>query len=334
MNSQPAMIDEHIINESRLISLNSKYATDFLNGSKKSSVVFDFNAIASKDNSILYHTIAIQSAEISGAFYNITDRNNVFNFNRTSGATTNNHFGTIPIGNYTANTFKVAFETAFTQNSAANCVITFNTTTGKYQLTDTQLGFVININLDRTTCRLPLGIDANAPGQLDFPYAANPLSATFFPFPADFLGVTKIKVCSNALAGDNYDSVSLNTSTLIDTISISAVPFGLTIYNSLGRESFVKARRIDEIDIQLTDQDDNEIDFNNANWTFTIILNSHRRQMFSKEEGIINFRKMLQVEEAAKKPEPLPVVLKELPLERVNIKEEIEVESDDDILLG
>ena len=309
MESQPATIEEHIINESRLISLNSKYATDFLNGSKKSSVVFDFNAISRKDNHILFHTIAIQSAEISGAFYNITDKNNVFNFNRTSGATTNNHFGTIPIGNYTANTFKVAFETAFTQNSAANCVITFNTTTGRYQLTDTQLGYVIVINLDRTTCRLPLGIDANAPGTLSFPYASNPLGATFFPFPADFLGVTKIKVCSNALSGHNYDSVSLNTSTLIDTISVSAVPFGLTIYNSLGRESFVTAKRIDEIDIQLTDQDDNEIDFNNANWTMTIILNSHRRQKFSNEEGIINFQRIRMEAEAKQKPVKLKEVL-------------------------
>ena len=337
MDSQPATIEEHIINESRLISLNSKYATDYLNGSKRSSVEFDFNAIASKDNSILYHTIAIQSAEIPGAFYNITDKNNFLNFNRTSGATTTAHTATIPVGNYNANTFKVAFELALNAASGTACILTFNVTSGKFQLTDTQLGYTITIQLDpafNTTLRVPLGIDANATGTLDFNYNAVPTNATFFPFPADFLGITKIKVCSNALAGGNYDSASLNTSTLIDTISVSAVPFGLTIYNSLGRESFVKARRIDEIDIQLLDQDDNEIDFNNANWTFTIILNSHRRQMFSKDEGIINFAKMRRVEEAAKKPEPLPVVLKELPRRSVDIKEEVEIESDDDLLLG
>ena len=291
MNDQPERRDEHIINESRLISLNSKYATDYLNGSKRSKVVFDFNAIASKDNSILYHTIAIQSAEIPGAFYNITDKNNFLNFNRTSGATTTAHTATIPVGNYNANTFKVAFELAMNAASGTACILTFNVTSGKFQLTDTQLGYTITIQLDpavKTTLRIPLGIDANATGTLDFNYNSVPTNATFFPFPADFLGITKIKVCSNALAGGNYDSVSLNTSTLIDTI-----------------------------------------DFNNANWTLTIILNSHRRQMFSKDEGIINFAKMRRVEEATKKPEPLGLVLKELPRRSVDIKEE-----EDDILLG
>tara|TARA_R100000541_G_scaffold34127_3_gene42600 strand:+ start:1657 stop:2670 length:1014 start_codon:yes stop_codon:yes gene_type:complete len=337
MNSQPATIDEHIINESRLISLNSKYATDFLNGSKKSNVVFDFNAIAKKDNSILYHTIAIQSAEITGAFYNLNDTNNQVNFTitGTSSATDGNYTMTIRPGNYNSITFKTEFEFQYRGRVGALDLVSFlfNEVTGRYQMTALTQNATITINLISTTCRLPLGIDENATGTLVFGFQGVPAAATFFPFPADFLGITKIKVCSNALAGDNYDSVSLNTSTLIDTISVSGGLFGLTIYNSLGRESFVKARRIDEIDIQLTDQDDNEIDFNNANWTFTIILNSHRRQMFSKDEGIINFAKMRRAEEATNKPEPLPQLLKELPLERVNIKEE-EPDSDDDILLS
>ena len=37
MTSQPAPIEEHVITESRLISLNSKFATDFFNGDNKSS---------------------------------------------------------------------------------------------------------------------------------------------------------------------------------------------------------------------------------------------------------------------------------------------------------
>ena len=135
--------------------------------------------------------------------------------------------------------------------------------------------------------------------------------ASSFPALANFLGITKIKVASNALAGDNYDSVSLNTSTLIDTISVTAGPFGLTVYNSLGRESFVKAKRIDEIDIQLYDQDDN---------------------------GIINFQKLARAVEASVKPEPLKKELEELPVveevkEIFREPEPIEEDFDDDILL-
>tara|TARA_R100000541_G_scaffold41258_1_gene48639 strand:- start:283 stop:897 length:615 start_codon:yes stop_codon:yes gene_type:complete len=193
----------------------------------------------------------------------------------------------------------------------------FNLNTGRYQMTALTQNATITINMGSTTCRLPLGIDGNATGTLVFGFQGVAAAATFFPFPADFLGITKIKVCSNALAGHNYDSVSLNTSTLVDTISVSAVPFGLTIYNSLGRESYVTAKRIDEIDIQLTDQDDKDIDFNNAHWSMTIILNTHRRQIFSNDEGIINFQKIRREAEAKQKP----VMLKNIALE-------------DDILLG
>ena len=82
METQVAPIDEHVIIESRLISLNSKFATEYLNGTSKSSVSFDFNAIARKDSRVLYHTIAIQSAEIPSSFYNINASNNITNITK------------------------------------------------------------------------------------------------------------------------------------------------------------------------------------------------------------------------------------------------------------
>ena len=68
-------IDEHVIIQSKLISINSKYATK-LNGNKHSSLLFDFNNIAPKDVNNLYHTIAIQSAEIPASYYNVNSKNN------------------------------------------------------------------------------------------------------------------------------------------------------------------------------------------------------------------------------------------------------------------
>jgi len=275
-------IDEHVIIQSRLISLNSRFATRFLNGDKNSSLLFDFNSISPRSVDTLYHTIAIQSAEIPASYYNINENNNIINITDSLGTTAN---VTIPEGNYNADTFKTEFELKFNAAAfASNATLDYNTTTGKYSLLSAAIGTSLTVNLITTTCRLPLGVSSDAVGTLVFPYAAPP---SLFPQPADFLGITKIKMNSDALAGGNFDSNKLNTTTLVDTISATATPFGLIIYNSLGRESFVKTKRIDEIDIQLLDQDNNFIDFNGINWCMTLLINTHRRQKFSKKDGTI-----------------------------------------------
>ena len=71
--------DEQIIINSRILSLNSYYATEKNNGEKLSQVLFDFNGIATKDRETLYHTIAIQSAEIPSSYYNLKSSHNTIN---------------------------------------------------------------------------------------------------------------------------------------------------------------------------------------------------------------------------------------------------------------
>jgi len=290
-----------VIVQSRIISLNSKYATNKLNGTKLSSVVFDFNAIASKNRETLYHTIAIQSAEITASYYNVNSSNNTINISETGVGNPVNVL--IPVGNYDANTYAAAFILAANAILANNATLAFNATTGKFNLMSDVNGITLTINVAATTAQSVIGIDPNSNANVVFPYAAN--APTSFPQLANFLGITKIKVNSNALAGDNYDSASLNTTTLVDTISTTASPFGITIYNSLGRESYVKAKKIDELDFQLLDQNNEFIDFNNIDWTMTIILNTHRRQHFTNDTGLIINDKLVATQKAVEKTDSL-----------------------------
>ena len=110
-------IDEHVVIQSRIISLNSRFATTKINGSKHSSVLFDFNSIAPKDPQTLFHTIAIQSAEIPASYYNIHAQNNTINITDSVGTTAT---VTIAIGNYDANTFAAEFITKFNAAAFAN----------------------------------------------------------------------------------------------------------------------------------------------------------------------------------------------------------------------
>ena len=300
-------IDEHVIIQSRLISLNSRFATTKINGSKHSSLLFDFNAISPKSVDTLYHTIAIQSAEIPSSYYNVNANNNVINISDSVGTTASI---TLTEGNYDANTFKTEFELKFNAAAfAGNAALDFSEVTGKFSLLSATVGTSLTVNLATTTCREPLGLDLDAVGTQVFPYQAPPAT---FPNPANFLGITKIKMLSDSLAGGNFDSNRLNTTTLVDTISATATPFGLTIYNSLGRESFVKAKRIDEIDVQLLDQNNNFIDFNGTNWTMTLLINTHKRQRFSKKDGSILNDKYVATLKALEKTESLKKELEDV----------------------
>ena len=293
---QPVSIDEKIIIQSRLISLNSKYATK-INGSKLSSVSFDFNGIASKNRETLFHTIAIQSAEITASYYNVDAGNNTINITETGYAAVD---VIIPVGNYDATTYAAAFILAANAVLANNATLSFNETTGKFSLMSDVGGITLTINVAETTAQSIIGIDPNSTTDVVFPPAA---TATAFPQLANFLGITKIKINSNALAGDNYDSASLNTTTLVDTISTTATSFGLTVFNSLGRESSLKSKKIDEIDLQLLDQNNQFINFNNTHWSLTIVLNTHRRQHFTNDSGVIINDKVVAIQNAREKPQ-------------------------------
>ena len=284
--------DTHIIQDTKLLSLNSKYASK-LNGTQNSRVLFDFVNIIDKSKDHLYMTMAVQSAEIPSSFYNVTIKNNITRVDRDDIAAAFDI--TMPVGNYNADTYLAKFKELYDAATPSNVTIALDAVTGIFNLQEALADFTIK-SVGSTSYVLwggEVGTD------YVFPVAG---TAASFGFPANFLGITKIKLSSDNLAGTNVDSSQLKTTTLIDTISVTATPFGLTIFNSLGRETLMKAKRIEEIDLELRDQDDNLIDFNNAEWCISIIINTHRRVAFSEDRArgvIVNdkYKKRVRAQE-------------------------------------
>jgi hypothetical protein len=238
-------------------------------------------------------TMAVQSAEIPSSFYNVTIKNNITRVDRDDIAAAFDI--TIPVGNYNADTYLAKFKELYDAATPSNVTIALDAVTGIFNLQEALADFTIK-SVGSTSYVLwggEVGTD------YVFPVAG---TAASFGFPANFLGITKIKLSSDNLAGTNVDSSQLKTTTLIDTISVAATPFGLTIFNSLGRETLMKAKRIEEIDLELRDQDDNLIDFNNAEWCISIIINTHRRVAFSEDRArgvIVNdkYKKRVRAQE-------------------------------------
>jgi hypothetical protein len=272
----------HIITETRLIVLNSKDATK-LNGGMNSNVIFEFNDIMLKSNDIIYTTLAVLDAEIPASYYNVNGNNNTTSITR-NGVTT-------PVitasGNYNAleyiTEFKSRYAIAFT---GANLDMTFDSIAGKYSIQDT--AFEITINSTGSTSYALLGGVVGT----DYIFSNTATPKNSFNSLANFLGVTRIKLMSDTLVSRNVDSNNMTTTTLIDTLGASAGDFGLTVYNSLGRESLLLAKRIQEIDIQIKDQTNNFIDFNFIDWNITLILNIHRQSGANTGDGIINQQKL------------------------------------------
>tara|TARA_R110000823_G_scaffold275584_1_gene394319 strand:- start:356 stop:1321 length:966 start_codon:yes stop_codon:yes gene_type:complete len=275
----------HLITETRLIVLNSKDATK-LNGGMNSNVNFGFNDIMLKSNDIIYTTLAVLDAEIPASYYNVNGNNNTTSVTRNG--------VTEPVitssGNYNAlqyiTEFKSRYALAFT---GATLAMSFDTITGQYSLQDTAFQITIN-NLGSTSYTLLGGVVGN---DYIFSNTASPLET--FNSVANFLGVTRIKLMSDTLVSSNVDSNNMTTTTLIDTLGASAGDFGLTVYNSLGRESLLLAKRIQEIDIQVKDQANNFIDFNFIDWNITLILNIHRQTGANTGDGIINHQKLQRI---------------------------------------
>jgi hypothetical protein len=272
----------HIITETRLIVLNSKDATK-LNGGMNSNVIFEFNDIMLKSNDIIYTTLAVLDAEIPASYYNVNGNNNTTSITR-NGVTT-------PLitasGNYNAlqyiTEFKDKYETAF---SGSTLDMTFDSIAGKYSIQDT--AFEITINSTGSTSYALLGGVVGT----DYIFSNTATPKNSFNSLANFLGVTRIKLMSDTLVSRNVDSNNMTTTTLIDTLGASAGDFGLTVYNSLGRESLLLAKRIQEIDMQIKDQTNNFIDFNFIDWNITLILNIHRQSGANTGDGIINQQKL------------------------------------------
>ena len=64
-----------VYTDNKMITLNSDYGQS-LNGTKKSSVMFNFNSILSDEEHIIRASISVMNAQIPSSFYVINEYNN------------------------------------------------------------------------------------------------------------------------------------------------------------------------------------------------------------------------------------------------------------------
>jgi hypothetical protein len=171
----------------------------------------------------------------------------------------------VPYGNYNSSTLSSYLQTTLTYDSNSNWTITINKATGLFTFTSTQ-AFTLKGAI--STIASILGIsktDNNS--TLISPYTLT------CPYPVNLLGIKKLKVASATLAVNSADSWAGGFCNIIGTIPVNQPSYGLIQYmNSGNPHGNLRSKTVDLIDIQVLDEFNNLVNFNNVNWTLSLEL--------------------------------------------------------------
>ena len=236
---------------SNQINLSSATAS-IKNGSYNSVMIFNIPAIK-KEKNILYNQVSIINAQIPVSYYTINDNNNLLSLSTGDFTLTN--------GNYNATSFSLMITTVL----GSQYTLTLDNSTGKFTF-HYNSAYTINAT---TTCWKILGLAKNTA----YVVSSGLLEC---PFPANFLGVNRIKIKSGVFKTNNLDSNSnMGHSDLLATIPVNVSPYSLISYNNLvDFKNTIPNEDITYIDITITDEDDTIIDFNNIDVHMTIQIDS------------------------------------------------------------
>jgi len=246
--------------ESKIITLTSQSATQKKNGSYLSSVYYDMGLFIKDEPDIIHRQIELQSAQIPYSFYVVNYTNNKIVIKKVIDVSFTTAY--IPVGNYNGNSLINALVSLLTSIgivpdislSSINGVLTF-------------LFQDDSIISNTSTCLEILGFDKNT----TYTSVATILTA---PYPLNLLGIKVLQIRSSVMNTTNFSSIHNGITTLLGTIPVSAVPFGMIDYTDKGnnRVTFTNSV-IDELDIEILDGESGEfINFNNQDWTMTFVI--------------------------------------------------------------
>jgi hypothetical protein len=242
----------NLIVDAHKLFLTPAGATLKRNGYFNSNLEFNVPNLYSSgsgNTNVQYATIKCLHAEIPYSFYVVNEYNNVLALSMKTIV--------IPFGNYNANTFIAYIQSQLPIGMS----ISFNSSIGKFTLSYNS-NFSINPS---STCYTLMGFERGKT------YNSDETNKIVMPYLANFLGTKNIYLKIPNLILDNYNTVTKDRSTL-SNIPVDVPPFGIVMYeNGSGTSTIIKSIQIpDTLYIQLTDDQNNLIDFNNSEFSITL----------------------------------------------------------------
>jgi hypothetical protein len=249
-----------IYTKNKLITVNSKYGIQE-NGTMKSKLLFNYKNLLSDDENILKSFITVSNAQIPCSFYVINALNNKLVIAGPS-ITTKTIY--VSYGNYNANTLITELQSKISV-SGLTMTIAINKINGI--LTFSSNGFLSYYFTSASTILDILGTTSSI---------IAPSTNYTCPYPLNLLGVKKLLIKSTKLSIHSVSTVDYASSNILITIPSDVSPFSMISYTSQSdaNKNLLNIRSINEIDINIYDENNNYIDFNNLDWTMTLIISS------------------------------------------------------------
>lgn len=263
-------IDEKLITLST-VSNNVVYN----NGTFKSDVEFKFNTILKDTNDIIRASISILSAQIPVSFYNINVYTDVLKIQIGVSVYTI----TLTNGNYNSTTLVAEMQIQLIAQGLTDFTIVYSSTTGK-------------MTISRATSFTILFSGSTILGVLGYSQTIDTVGLSLTGInPLNLLGSLRVRVLSTQLSTLNIDSSIKGGISLLASIPIEAPPYGVILFDNYNKSSQeLKSLDITDIDLQLVDDNGNLINFNNIDWSITMVMYIERK---SVEKSNTRFRDVI-----------------------------------------
>lgn len=247
--------------ETKIINLNSKNCIRN-NSTFLSDVYFQFSGLLKDEDDIIERYISIQNAQIPFSFYNINVYNNVLNIQIDDTIYTL----TLIRGNYNASSLIIEIKNQLENNGITDINLEVSSTTGLLTIIKV-LGSFTLISSGSTIYEI-LGFVVGT----DYTSISRTIIS---PYPLNLLGTLSLKICSYEFSTNNIDF------TLI-TLPIEVGNFGLIQYTNVSNiKATLNNTSLDGFDISVIDDNNNYVNFNNINWTMTLLLTIVRRRIIT-----------------------------------------------------
>jgi hypothetical protein len=240
---------EHV--ESLQIFLNSRYATETVDGNTANSIYY-LPVIEIPDGHHIY--LSLQNANIPYSFYSITASDNTFQFGLVAGPTTTYY---VEPGNYTVTQLIGVIQTAM----GASYAISYSSITSKLLFTHTSSNFIIYAN----TINHIIG----------FSKTTNTTSQANLLYSRDCVNLNSIRALNIEV---NFPTYNVNVAqpynqNIMATIPVFVAPFSIISYtNTNNFRTNLYVNKLDNIQIRILDNEARLVDLNGINYQMTLQL--------------------------------------------------------------
>jgi hypothetical protein len=171
----------------------------------------------------------------------------------------------------------------------ATFTMTYNSNSGRFTINNNS-NFIINAG---SNCYILLGFNNN----INY----NSINNTFtFPKPCNLLGPVLIKIKSNVLQNNNIDSSCGGKNNTICTIPVNNSAGGLLLYNNFTNfKTIFPNNNLDYIDITITDEYDNLINFDGVDNFITLQIDTVREYIrnIGDLSDLLKYENLINIDE-------------------------------------